>query len=253
MKNYEELIGKKINMLTIIKINKNTNKQGRRTCVCLCDCGKIREDIEIQVLIRKNPQKSCGCIRANSRKSHGMSRTSLHRVWTNLKARCKNENQPQYKDYGGRGIKYFKEWEQFEPFMDWAFKNGYEEGLTLDRIDNNGNYEPSNCRWVTQKKQANNTRKTIFLTHEEVTLSTKEWESLVNISSRMLRKRKKDGWKDVQILYTSKHYKSWWGELKPVHAFKSSEELEIEQISKKYCEDYNRADYEAFIEQCSLS
>jgi len=87
---------------------------------------------------------------------HGMSRTRLYGCWVGMKERCDNKNRRFYHRYGGRGITYCKEWENFEPFMDWALANGYSDGLTLDRINNDGNYEPSNCRWATQSQQSYN-------------------------------------------------------------------------------------------------
>jgi len=87
---------------------------------------------------------------------HGMSRTRLYACWTNMKSRCDNPNSQFYERYGGRGITYCKEWKKFEPFMEWALANGYSDSLTLDRIDNDGNYSPDNCKWSTQQEQAIN-------------------------------------------------------------------------------------------------
>ena len=86
--------------------------------------------------------------------THGKTNTKLFNTWQNMKARCCNENNKNYSRYGGRGISVCKEWNEFVPFMDWSNNNGYEEGLSIDRVDVNGNYEPSNCQWITRSENS---------------------------------------------------------------------------------------------------
>ena len=94
-----------------------------------------------------------------SRYKHGDSHTKLHQVWIAMRNRCRNEKHKNYKYYGGRGIKTLPEWEDYKVFKNWAFSAGYEEGLTIDRINNDGNYEPTNCRWTTMLVQVRNRRR----------------------------------------------------------------------------------------------
>ncbi len=107
---------------------------------------------------------SCGCIRKNNKKNykHGYSYTKLYAVWAGIKKRCNNQNSYNYKYYGGRGITICPEWaNDYVVFRDWALSHGYKEGLEIDRRENNGNYEPSNCRWVTRTENQRNKRNTI--------------------------------------------------------------------------------------------
>ena len=120
----------------------------------------------------------------------GISRTRLYYIWSHMKQRCYNENDIKYHDYGERGIRVCDEWiDDFQEFRKWAINNGYEEHLTLDRIDMNGNYEPSNCRWATYRQQANNTRKNHNLSLFGETHTISEWSRIVGIGRATIERR----------------------------------------------------------------
>ena len=129
----------------------------------VCECGNT---ISVRVwCLRVGNTRSCGCLQKEdvSRRmtTHGYTKSAsqhrkLHHVWQGMKTRCDNPKQDGYRYYGGRGITYASEWKEFEPFLAWALPAGYSEGLELDRIDSDRNYEPTNCRWVTKKQNLRN-------------------------------------------------------------------------------------------------
>lgn len=153
----KDLTGKVFGRLTVIEFS---HMSGKHTYwKCHCACGNIhyaRMDC-----LKSGLVKSCGCLNHDHAIiTHGKSNTKLYHVWASMKNRCDNPHARHYDRYGGRGISYCKEWSHFEPFYDWAMSNGYADGLTIDRINNDGNYEPTNCRWITiQEQQSNKTQR----------------------------------------------------------------------------------------------
>lgn len=137
------------------------------------------------------------------RYKHGMSHSRLHNIWSNMKTRCFTKSYYLYELYGGRGITVCEEWKNdFLSFYTWSMSHGYSENLTLDRIDNNGNYSPENCRWTTMKEQASNRRSNHLLTLNGETKTISEWSKVVGIERRTIQRRLKLGWTVEKALTT---------------------------------------------------
>ena len=132
--------------------------------------------------------------RTNWNYKHGQTNTHLFRVWSHMRERCEREKHPYYKDYGGRGISVCSEWRDFLPFKDWAERSGFQIGLTIDRIDTNGNYEPANCRWVTQKEQQNNKRSNRVIEYAGEHLTLTQTAEKYGINKTTLKERLNNGW-----------------------------------------------------------
>ena len=162
MRKYIDITGQKFNRLTAISKIENSNSKKARW-LCKCDCGNFTEASGDN--LRTGNVKSCGCLIAYNNKqraTHRKSNTRLYNTWRNMKARCNCKTNPRYKDYGARGISIYDEWQTFENFYEWAISNGYNENLTIDRINVNKNYEPNNCRWIPLSKQAYNKRDSLI-------------------------------------------------------------------------------------------
>lgn len=137
------------------------DKNGNAIWLCRCDCGK--ETLARGDCLKSGKTRSCGCLRDDIQKkkktTHGLCRSRLARIWYGMKKRCLCPTSSVYKNYGGRGIAICEEWRNsFPAFYEWAMANGYRNDLSIDRVNNDGNYEPSNCRWATAKEQNNNRR-----------------------------------------------------------------------------------------------
>ena len=186
MARVKDLSGRKFGKLTVIKRAEN-NKHGLPRWECKCECENIT--LVSGQHLREGKVKSCGCFKKEAQKTHGMTHTRLHRIWSSMKARCENSNRKDYKRYGERGIKVCEEWHDFLTFYKWAVSNGYSETLTLDRIDVSGNYEPSNCRWATAKEQGNNRTNNHLITYNGETKTISQWAEERSINHDTLYSR----------------------------------------------------------------
>lgn len=155
---------------------------------CLCDCGKTT--IAYGQDLGRGKHQSCGCLHRGDagkrNKTHGMSRTVAYRAWCQMRNRCNNPKSTKFKYYGARGIKVCERWSKFENFI--SDMGHPSDGLSLDRIDVNGDYEPSNCQWATKVQQANNKR-VARLTYNGISMTVKEWADCLGISISTFRDR----------------------------------------------------------------
>ena len=194
------MIGKKFGKLTILE-ELPERKHGKIVYRCKCDCGNITNVLGCH--LRSGNTKSCGCLKYEHKiLKHGKCNTKLYTTWKNIKQRCYNKNYDRYKDYGARGIQVCDEWKNdFYCFYNWAINNGYQENLTIDRIDNNKGYSPDNCRWTDIKTQCNNTRRNVFLTCNNKTQTIAQWGNELNLSVDKISQRHRAGWSDKECLF----------------------------------------------------
>lgn len=205
-----DLTNQKFGRLTVI--NFAFNKSRRSYWKCKCDCKNIK--IIEGYKLTSGHTKSCGCLSKENLKKlaensikHNLTNSKIYRTWQNMKNRCYNKKVKSYKYYGKRGIKVCDEWKNnFLNFYNWAIKNGYKDNLTIDRINVNGNYEPSNCRWATKEEQANNKRNNHFLTYKGQTLTINQWARKINIPRETIKTRINNNLKIDKILSKNKLY-----------------------------------------------
>lgn len=209
----QDYIGHRFGMLVVEEIV-GKGSHNKTLLRCKCDCGG--EKIIAFGNLNTGHSNSCGCLEkknyerlGNLNKTHGESKTRLYKEWKGIFTRCYNKNRAKYKDYGGRGIKVADEWNDFLNFKEWALLNGYNDTLTIDRIDVDGNYEPSNCRWATLKEQARNKRITLYATYNGVTKPLLTWAEELNLRYKTLLTRKRKGWSDTEVIEGKERSK--WG------------------------------------------
>jgi hypothetical protein len=191
----KDLTGQKFGRLTVtgFAFMKNRHSYWK----CRCDCGN---EITVCGSELGRQTNSCGCLikeimrKNTSAFKHGKTGGRLYRIWHHIKGRCLNKRDYSYKYYGARGIAICNEWLDFVPFYNWAVNNGYNDNLTIDRINNDGNYEPENCRWIDRTLQAKNRRFVKLFNIEGETLCVAEIARKYNIPRKTLANRIKKGW-----------------------------------------------------------
>lgn len=198
------MIGKKFGRLTVISLHHKKQKYKKyKTNIikdgfayfytCKCDCGQIC--IIEKTKLKCGHTQSCGCLQkekiSKTKKIHGMEKTRLYHIWQGIKRRCLNPNDIGYKQlYGSQGITICEEWKNSSTaFINWALKNGYNDKLTIDRIDNSKGYAPDNCRWSTPKQQARNTKHNHLITYKNKTHCIAEWAEILGFSYATLYQR----------------------------------------------------------------
>lgn len=199
----KDLTGKQFGKLKVVGLDKS--EKGRSYWKVKCQCGteKVVRGDTLKVIT------SCGCakkeqdiinLKLNKKRNHGMTKHRAFQSWSHMMARCYNKNNRYYRHYGGRGIIVCDEWQDAREFCKWADENGFEKGLTIERKNVNGNYEPSNCCWIPQSEQSKNRRNTIKIVYggKEVTLS--ELSNKIGMSYATLASRWHNGIRDIDRL-----------------------------------------------------
>lgn len=209
----KDMTGQKFGMLTVIEQHgfKKPNKRGQRYALwyCKCDCGNYCEK-STDVLRRKRNNHSCGCLAKEHLKkitagnmTHGMTNTRLYNCYKGMIARCYREKDIHYPAYGGRGIVVCEEWKNDKKaFFDWSLSHGYQDDLTIERVNVDGNYEPSNCTWIPMGEQYNNKRQNIMIDWMGERHNATYWARKTGIPAGTIRWRYKHGWDTERIFST---------------------------------------------------
>ena len=198
------LKGKEFNYLLVQK-RSGSNKQGRSTWECLCKCGTTI--IATGSLLVSGNVQSCGCfkiekmkINGKQRRTHGMKKTPEYTAWRNMKDRCYNKKDKNFKTYGGRGITVCEQWRNsFENFLKDMGKKPSKKH-SLDRVDNNKGYSPDNCKWVTMQEQSNNRRSNKRISFQGITMTIAQWARFRGITYPALAQRIRNNWDIAKAL-----------------------------------------------------
>lgn len=221
IKNVKDLTGMRFGRLTVVGLHPTESRKSHWDC--LCDCGNMK--IVRSDSLQEGRVKSCGCLKKEQDKKnliygvdgpgrkrakngqhrsfHGFSHTRLHDIWLGMKGRCYNEHDARYSRWGGRGIKVCEEWRtNFIAFRDWAISSGYQDDLTIDRIDNNGDYCPENCRWATIKEQSNNRSTNINIKIGNSTKTLMQWCEIFELDyAKIYRRYQRNGFSGIDDLF----------------------------------------------------
>ena len=204
MGKFVDISGEKFGRLLVL--HRAENRGGITCWNCKCVCGKTVEVAGAD--LKRGRTRSCGCLRSDittkRNTTHNSSYTRLYNIFVGMNRRCKNTRDSAYPRYGGKGIKNM--FASFVDFRDWALSNGYSDHLTIDRMDNNGDYCEDNCRWATYEEQNRNKSSNIHVTHPETgeKLTLSEWGERLGGSKSMVRQRIQSGWDAKKAITTPK-------------------------------------------------
>ena len=204
MGSIKDMTGKRFGRLVVKRLSPE-RIGGEAAWDCDCNCGGTKTARGYS--LRKGDTASCGCHQRERAKSanttHGewgrSNKKRLYRIWAGMLNRCNNLNNYGYKNYGGKGITVCNEWMDYKVFRKWAHENGYNDSLSIDRIDNNGEYSPANCRWATRKIQNNNSGNNVIVNYKEQVLTAAEFSRLINLDARLVREKLRMGWAPERI------------------------------------------------------
>lgn len=232
-----DLTGQRFGRLTVVRYS-GSDSNYRTRWECKCDCGNYK--IVKTIDLTRGATRSCGCLRKEAVKNQkqmypeDVRNKRLRYIWHGMRRRCNDSKSNYFYRYGQRGIKVCDEWNNdYVAFARWALQNGYNDHLTLDRIDNDGNYEPSNCRWITEKEQHRNTSTCRYYTHNGVTKTLIEWAEEYGIHKNTLSQRLNSGMSIDEALVAGNSHRN--GRRIPIRCVDTAEEFSsISDAAKKY-------------------
>ena len=192
------MINRVFDDLTVIEKTSDRAKDGSIIWKCKCSCNKIC--FVSTTYLNRGRVTSCGCKNKPKREI-----SKLYKVWSTMKDRCNNPNNKGYSNYGGRNVKVCDEWNDYDNFYAWSIENGYDESLSLDRINNDGNYEPSNCRWSTRREQNENKRNNHLETINGLTFTLSQWARKYNLNYKTIYTRYKRGKRNEELIAPLRH------------------------------------------------
>lgn len=196
-----EMVGRRFGRWVVIEETDKRTSNGAIMYKCLCDCGNTK--VVDGTILRRGDSLSCGCYNHDiiTKMGNAVYKEKLYGVWGSMKGRCFNKNDPNYHNYGGRGITVCDEWaNSYDSFKKWAYENGYEKGKWIDRIDNEKGYMPDNCRWCSPKEQQNNKRTNHNVEINGETHTVTEWAEISGINRGTLYSRVKKGWTGEKLI-----------------------------------------------------
>lgn len=228
-----DIVGNKYNRWTVISYA-GKNRHGNVMWECKCECGTVKAVMGSS--LKGGKSKSCGCYnveraieQGKKNKKHGMSRNRLHRIWCNIKSRCNNPNVRSYEFYGKKGIRVDAVWDDFIDFKKWSLDNGYNDELTLDRIDYNGNYSPNNCRWIPMNEQYFNRSDNVYIEVEGERKVLTELAREHDLKPSLLLERYRNGSRTIEELIRPLYFNN-----KKNFIIHNGEKLYLSDLSKKH-------------------